>query len=65
MYVSISESGTKEHVVQRLRNHPGAPTAQCIAVLLADHVEENAAPGSVGVSLSGSVNYTQQEASGS
>lgn len=61
MYVSISESGTKEHVVQRLRNHQGDPTAQRVAAVLADHVEDKAAPGSVTVSLSGSVSYTQQE----
>lgn len=63
MYISISESGTKEEVAERLRNHSGADTAKRIAALLADHVEENAAAGAVSVSLSGSLSFTKKETS--
>jgi hypothetical protein len=60
MYVSISRSGTREQVVQSLRDELNADTKP-LCVALAEHIEEYAAEGcSVSVSLTGSVSYSKK-----
>lgn len=59
MYITISRTGSKQEVIESLRKDPGGnPVEKAMLTAVANHLEDHAADGSVGVSGSLSLSYT-------
>jgi hypothetical protein len=61
MRISISKSGERDTVIKDLLSDT-SPDTQSISKAVADHLQEKAAPGSVSVSITGSVQYSRRPA---